>query len=418
MSLRIGCAAALGWMLLAGPAAAEPAPIERAKQAYAEGVALHAAGKLSEAIEKFKLSYELSHNPLLLYDIGITLQQAGSNHLAVVYYRQFLAEAAPDAAHRGDAGERIAALTSSISPSTSGAPDTAASGAPAASSLPDTDPSGAPDTPDRGDAAGFAHRPIESAPPGQPLDVTAALPAARPGGARWTVTLRFRNAGQAGFTATPMVPRGGELVGRIPAARMTGSAVQYYLEARDPERGVVARSGRSTAPNVVALDAAAPPRFFPDVAEPVLDAPAGDGEDPLARRDAPVAATAPRGDGVLDVGSPRFGYAKWGATAVAGTGIAVGAVLYFLARDHGAALADDATGCGAPPCQKFDAFDRDIERTGQLEQTISNAALIGGIAAAAVAGYFWYRELRWSIAPSVATGARSGFTGATAAVRF
>jgi len=130
------------------------------------------------------------------------------------------------------------------------------------------------------------------------------------------------------------------------------------------------------------------------------------------------------------VGSRRFGYAKWTTTALAGASLGAGVALYLLARDHGRALHDDATGCGAPPCQKFDSFDRDIERTGKLEQTISNVALAGGVAIAAVAGYLWVRELTaprarptsttaaWHVAPAIAPGALGGFTGATAAVRF
>ena len=73
--------------------------------------------------------------------------------------------------------------------------------------------------------------------------------------------------------------------------------------------------------------------------------------------------------------------------------------------------AEPVCSIGTPPCQRFDSFDRDIERTGKLEQTISNAALFGGLAVAAVAGYFWYRDLTsWRIAPTLG--------GAAAAVRF
>jgi hypothetical protein len=159
-----------------------------------------------------------------------------------------------------------------------------------------------------------------------------------------------------------------------------------------------------------------------------------DAEDPLAPA-APVVR-----DGMMDVGSRRFDYAKWTTTALAGASVGAGVALYFLARDHGRALHDDATGCGAPPCQKFDSFDRDIERTGQREQTISNVALIGGAGIAAVAGYFWYRELTaggrgdgaaaararrdrataWRVVPQLGPLGRGGdgVTGAAAQVRF
>jgi len=418
----------------ADDAAPTPAQLERAKQAFADGKKLHDAGKLAEAIEKFKLSYELSRNPLLLYNIGLTMQELGSDDLAVVYYRRFLAEDPADAAQRQDATDRIAAITRKLAGSTT-------TGAAAGDATTRDAPADTTRNPDAPGAAGFVHRPVESAPPGQPLDVTAIVP----DGAGLAATLFFRTAGQASFVSTPMVRRAGELVGRIPASRTTGSALQYYLEAHDASGALVARSGKSTVPHVVAIDAAAPPQFYPDVAEPVLTQVAGDRdvEDPLARTAA--ASPAGQGDGLFDVGSRRFAVAKWSTTALAGVSLGVGVTLYVLARDHARALEDDATGCGNPPCRPFDGFDRDIERTGKREQTISNVALFGGIAIAAAAGYLWVRELtashgepasrtaalgrrptlsapRWVVAPSIgssATGRGAGnVTGATAAVRF
>jgi hypothetical protein len=440
MFVRIWCALALVWLAvpLSAHAAPTPAQLERAKQAFADGKKLHDAGKLVAAVEKFKLSYELSGNPLLLYNIGLTMEELGSDDLAVVYFRRFLAEAPPDAAQRQDATERIAAITRKLMPPASPEPpgpgqipDARIPPTPTAPPTPPpAEPSPAPTAePLLDGAAGFQHRPVEAAPPGRPLDLTAVVPE----GSGLAVTLYFRTAGQATFTSTPMVWHHQELVGRIPAARMTGSALQYYLEVRGPTGALVARSGKSTVPNVVTLDAAAAPQSYPDVAEPVLTQVVGgrDAEDPLAPA-APVVR-----DGMMDVGSRSFGYAKWTTTALAGASVGAGVALYFLARDHGRALHDDATGCGAPPCQKFDSFDRDIERTGQREQTISNVALIGGAGIAAVAGYFWYRELTaggrgdgaaaararrdrataWRVVPQLGRGG-DGVTGAAAQVRF
>jgi hypothetical protein len=436
----VGMLAAQPRPALADRAAPTPAQLERAKQAFADGRKLHDAGKLAEAIEKFKLSYELSGNPLLLYNIALTMQELGSDDLAVVYYRRFLAEDAADAAQRQDASDRIAAITRKLAPPSG---DATAGGAPAGdATAQDAVPADASQAPSAS-SGGLVHIPVESAPPGQPLDLTATVR----DGAGVAVTLFFRTAGQASFISTPMVPHGGELVGRIPASRMTGSALQYYLVGRDPSGVLVARSGKSTVPNVVAIDAGAAARFYPDVAEPVLTPVAAgdhDAEDPLARAAAPPALG--QGDGLLDVGSRRFAVAKWSTTALAGVSVGVGITLYVLARDHARALEDDATGCGTPPCRPFDGFDRDIERTGKLEQTISNVALFSGIAIAAAAGYLWIRELtapngepssraaargrraphaapRWLVAPSIGSavpshGTAGGFTGATAAVRF
>src|ERR1044071_294562 len=212
---------------LADRAAPTPAQLERAKQAFADGKKLHDAGKLAEAIEKFKLSYELSGNPLLLYNVALTMQELGSDDLAVVYYRKFLAEDAADAAQRQDATDRITAITRKLAPPSGDA--TAGGAAAGDATAQDAVPADASQAPSAS-SGGLVHIPVESAPPGQPLDLTATVRDA----SGVAVTLFFRTAGQASFVSTPMVPHGGELVGRIPASRMTGSALQYYLVGRDP----------------------------------------------------------------------------------------------------------------------------------------------------------------------------------------
>lgn len=388
---------ALGLVVLfAAPALAAPptrAQLEKAKQAFAEGKKLHDAGKLDAAIEKFKASYELSKNPLLLYNIGLTMEELGSDDLAVLYYRKFLAEAPADAAQRPDVTARIAAITAKLGAQT-----------------PPPDPVIAAPAP----AADLGHHPIDAAPPDKPLDVTAPIPADG-----WTVTLYVRGAGEAAFTATVMTRRQQELVGRIPAARMAGTSIQYYLEARDAAGATVAHVGSASVPNVITLDVAAPTQFYPDIADPAVPR-SGDGEDPLRAR----VVRAPRGDGLFDPTSRAFATTKWTATAVTGMGAALGVTMLLLAKDHARALEKDATACGTPPCQRFDDFDQDLERTGKRFQTISNVAFVAGAAGAVVAGIFWIRELT---APSPEARRVAGVqlaptlgdvTGMTAAVSF
>jgi hypothetical protein len=431
MLVRIWCAIALAQALAPAAAWADrpaptPAQLDKARKAFAEGRKLHDAGKLTEAVEKFKLSYQLSRNPLLLYNIGLTMEELGSGDLAVIFYRQFLAEAAPDAAQRADATDRIAAITRVLAPPAAPPPPTPPEAPP-----PEAPP---PPPPPQFGSADFTHHLIEAAPPGVPLDVTAVVS----DGFRVVVTLYVRSPGEATFTATPMERRNQERVGRIPATRMAGSAVQYYVEVRDDTGALLARSGKSTSPNVVNLDAGATPRFYPDFtpAPPVTTPGHHDAEDPIAAATPGVggAAAGPApGGGVLDVGSGEFAVAKWSATAAAGTGVGLGITFYVLSRGHATALERDSIDCGPPPCQKFDSYDRDLEHTGKLEQTISRVALVGGVAAAAVAGYFWYRELTasrhgerkvsrtssttasWQIAPAIGG---DGFTGAAAVGRF
>lgn len=408
---RLSCALVLAGLLGSSPAWADP-KIERAKKAFAEGKRLHDAGKLTEAIEKFKASYELSKNPLLLYNIALTMEELGADNLdlAVVFYRRFLAEAPSDAPQRPDVTARVAAITSKLAP------------APAPEPPP---PPPAPEPRSFG-PADFQHQAVEAAPPNSPLDITASAPPE----ANFTVVVFFRGTDEPGFASTAMQRHGDELVARIPAARLTGRTIQYYVEVRDAAGAVVTRAGKPSSPNVVVIDASAPARFSPDVTEgPITPAPpvalgnaGNDKEDPMARAPAPVEPE--RGNGLA--------IARWTTTGVAVAGLGLGITFYALAANHGNALANDATSCGTPPCRGYDDYDRDLQRTGQRYQTAANVALFGGLAVAAAAGYLWYRELaghhaeahaeahaarrtppRWAVAPSFGT-----YTGAAAAVRF
>ena len=61
----------------------------------------------------------------------------------------------------------------------------------------------------------------------------------------FSATLFYRSAGESKFATKPMKWRYKELVGRIPAAKMTGSAIQYYVEVKDATGEVVTRSGNT-----------------------------------------------------------------------------------------------------------------------------------------------------------------------------
>src|SRR6185295_10013086 len=98
------------------------------------------------------------------------------------------------------------------------------------------------------------------------------------------------------------------------------------------------------------------------------------------------------GTGFNDVGSQKFKYTKLGTTIGAGTLIALSLVFYLQAGKYSTALEDDSKSCGMPPCLKFDSYGADVQSTGKTYQTLTNVAFGFGLATAAVAGYFWYRE--------------------------
>jgi hypothetical protein len=158
-----------------------------------------------------------------------------------------------------------------------------------------------------------------------------------------------------------------ELVGRIPAAKMSGTSVQYYLEVKDSAGTVITKVAKPASPNVIYLESTASAQFYPDwnpdAASTNINTGGGttkpdvgtttntgggsgpiDDEDPLSRdtSEDPLAAgnnnkrvadtsgggfgaggggpetPTTHGGGFMDVGSTKFTYMKWGTTAVGG----------------------------------------------------------------------------------------------------
>ena len=445
-------------LLAPAPALADDPPptpeqIEAAKKAFGEGKKLLDEGKHGEAIEKFKESYRLSKNPLLLYNIGWTMDEAKEADMALFYYRRFLKDAPPDAEQRAAVVERVKLLEQQFSPNPT----------PADPVKPTPTPTPAPEGPKQPlvikppgtySATSFEHQLIETAPPAKPLDITAFVPE----DSGFVVTLNFRTAGEGKYASKEMKWRYKELVGRIPAPKMIGTAVHYYIEVKDTTGALVTRSGKSTSPNLVNIEAGASPRFYPDMTEDgeaVLSETEirkrDDEDDPLSKgkkdekiEEVPapsltpvVEGPPPPRDGFRDVGSRKFYYSKWGSTGAASAMLGLSIVFYIQASRYGGFVEEDFGGCGNPPCRQYDEYASGLQATGKRYQTLSTVTFGVGLAASAVAGYFWFQEYRakkrgelpvsmkkapppataWGVAPTIGDGA-SGFFGAAAARRF
>ena len=392
-------------------ASAEPTKeqLEQAKSAFAEGKSLHDQGKLTEAVEKFKESYRLSQNPLLLYNIGFTLDEAGQKDNALLYYRKFLSDAPAAAAQRKTVEERVKVLEKEKF-------DADLSGTKPEGTKPEgTKPEGTKPEhvePTKVKPAGtysekdFQHQIIDAAPPAKALDITAFVPE----DSGWTVTLYYRGAGDSAFTAKKMKWRYKELVARIPAAKVGGSSIQYYLDVKDATGTKIAGSGKQASPNLVEIDASAAPRNYPDwtdegdtaVATTTTNHQAED-EDPLhpgqhkQEQDIevqPQQQPAAPGNAWNDVGSSKFEKAKWISTASAGALLAGSLTFYILASKQGDNIVADSKSCGNPPCRAYDhEFDQAWQDAGQRYNTLSNVTFVFGAGAAIVSGYLWYRQL-------------------------
>jgi tetratricopeptide (TPR) repeat protein len=170
-----------------------PAQIAKAKKAFQEGKKLHEQKKLPEAIEKFKESYNLSKNPLLLYNIGLTMDEAGMEDLALFYYRKFLADSPADAQQRDTVTERVKVLEKKFNPGgTTTTPDPATTKPDPATTKPEPTAKKTIKPAGTYTATDFQHEVVDAAPPGKPLDVTAFVPE----DSGFVVTLHYRTAGE------------------------------------------------------------------------------------------------------------------------------------------------------------------------------------------------------------------------------
>jgi hypothetical protein len=341
----------------------EPTPedLTEAKAAYDRGAVLFEARDFKGAVAEFKESYRLSRNPLLLYNIGYTLDELGDKKLALFYYEKFLSDSPEGVKNRDTAAERARALKGEIESGADSEPPVEAKTV-------------APATP-----TDLQHNVVGEAPPGQPLDITASAP--RDVG--WTVYLFYRGANDADFRQVEMAWRYSELVGRVPPAAMSGSSLQYYVEARDAGDEVIARSGRAASPHVVLIDASAKARFYPDFG--AGDAGASGGAESFA-----TPAAADRG--------PRttMDYAKWGATGASLGFLALSATFLFIASDAASAIEGEAfesreqDQCAeGRPCRPFDGG---LESRGKRYETLGNVTLGLALAAGATAGVLWYLD--------------------------
>lgn len=342
------------------PSPGQPSPSAedraRAETARKEGNQLAQQGDYKGAAEKLKEAYRLSRDPSILYDIGAAYDKLNDVRLALFYYKKYLEDADPKsdkAGKREEVSQRIAALEQ------------------VRETKPDEETA----------ATSFAHKVIEEAPPRMPIDITVKVPE----GSGWSARLLYRAAHENQFVSTVMRARPEGLVGRIPAAKTTGTAVQYYIEIYDRNGVLIDSSGRSNSPNLVSLDANAKPVYYADIEDPDWPGPTPIG--PLGPEDRPRTA--------LEI-------AKWTSTAVAVASVATWVTAYVSAGNYSSHLEDDARASAETddciftqgPCRAFSLYQRDIEADGKRWETIANISMGIGLVTAGAAGYFWYRDLK------------------------
>ena len=82
---------------------------EEARALFSAGNTAFDAGRFEDALGYFQRAYELSHRPVLLYNIGITADRLRRDDQALTAFEQFVAEL-PEHPHHAEVLARVRAL--------------------------------------------------------------------------------------------------------------------------------------------------------------------------------------------------------------------------------------------------------------------------------------------------------------------
>jgi hypothetical protein len=246
----------------------DPDAVAQAKEHYRAGLDAYKAGHYDVAIRELKKAYLLKKLPPLLLNIGATYRKMGDLDLSLHFYQKFLDEAPSDAKDRPEVEHIIAELKTQKS--------AAASDSEPPPARKDDDNSAK--EPRRGRGGEWNHTVIDAAPPETPIDVSVSSPVMK--GVK--VYVYYRGPGQADYSPILMKRHGREKVGRIPATAVSGTSLQYYIEAKDSAGTVVKSSGSQGNPNIIMIE---------EGVKPVMLASMGrtDGEEPAPEEEAPKA---------------------------------------------------------------------------------------------------------------------------------
>ncbi|HUS63693.1 MAG TPA: tetratricopeptide repeat protein, partial [Kofleriaceae bacterium] len=102
--------------LAIGASAAHAQPKRASKKAEAlfeEGTRLYKAGDYDEAVEKFRAGFELSKDPIFVFNIAVALRKKGDCAGALASYEQYL-QLSPKATDRARVEERIAEMKACV----------------------------------------------------------------------------------------------------------------------------------------------------------------------------------------------------------------------------------------------------------------------------------------------------------------
>lgn len=85
-----------------------------ARALFDEGVQAFAEARYETALDRFRIAYQLSRRPGLLYNIGLTEDRLRHDREALAAFEQFLAESPETESRRGEVERRVIILRGSI----------------------------------------------------------------------------------------------------------------------------------------------------------------------------------------------------------------------------------------------------------------------------------------------------------------
>ncbi|MGE0787128.1 MAG: tol-pal system YbgF family protein [Sandaracinaceae bacterium] len=110
-------AIAIACTLLCSIAHAQEGGDAEARARFEAGRLAFDAGRFEDALTDFRLAYELSHQPVLLYNIGETAARLERRREALEAFEAYLRDSPSDSPHRSQVEARVAILRSSITSS-------------------------------------------------------------------------------------------------------------------------------------------------------------------------------------------------------------------------------------------------------------------------------------------------------------
>lgn len=102
------------WLVVSVASAQATAPDAEARLRFEAGQLAFHDGRYEDALADFRRSYELSHRPALLYNIGQCADRLRRDHEALEAFTAYLHEAGDDAANAQEVWARVTALETAI----------------------------------------------------------------------------------------------------------------------------------------------------------------------------------------------------------------------------------------------------------------------------------------------------------------